>query len=164
MELRISKYDPSFRSFDGSYQRDEWTSFSDIGRKFTDGILTFDLYRNVEDLYAKTILDFFRLSDILILEVVEIEIFVTSDSGRLGETNAADLSVGSRITLENLEEVVRLCLRETMWCKLRGANHSYLHFGYDYYVYVGATNNGLASWQPPIGIFAEPFLSPYANE
>ena len=35
-EYRISKYDPQFR-VNGAYQKNEWTSISDIGKVFDDG-------------------------------------------------------------------------------------------------------------------------------
>jgi len=161
MELRISKYDPRFRRDDGTYNRDEWTSFSDIGKQFADGILTFVAYRHVEDLYANAIVDFFKLSSVSNLEVEACEFCWDKAEESDLETSAIDLSVGRQISLSKLDLVIRLCLREIAWCKLRGTNHSYLHFGYDYYAYLGATHDEVKFWHPPAGIFAEPFLSPY---
>jgi hypothetical protein len=43
-EYRICKYNPRFR-VNGVYIKDEWTSVSDIGKTFEDGVLT---EKNVE--------------------------------------------------------------------------------------------------------------------
>jgi hypothetical protein len=61
-----------------------------------------------------------------------------------------------------LENVIRACLREYMWCRLVGPDDSYLHFGYDYYMYVGLpkTADGLTL---PRGMFLEEFESPYTS-
>lgn len=51
-EYRISKYDPQFR-VNGSYQKNEWTSISDIGKVFDDGVLTLAEYLRVENEYIQ---------------------------------------------------------------------------------------------------------------
>jgi hypothetical protein len=47
-EYRVTKYDPAHRAASGAY-RDEWTSFSDIGRSFGGVILTVEQYQRIED-------------------------------------------------------------------------------------------------------------------
>ncbi len=38
---RVTKYNPTFRDENGTYIKDEWTSFSDIGKKVSrKGIYT----------------------------------------------------------------------------------------------------------------------------
>lgn len=46
---RISKYDPQYR-IDGIYQKDEWTSMSDIGNIYGGKVFTEDEYYKVEPL------------------------------------------------------------------------------------------------------------------
>jgi hypothetical protein len=58
---------------------------------------------------------------------------------------------------------LRLALREELWCQLRSPRRAYLHFGYDYYVYLAVPNHcpqAIASAHNN-GLFVEPFTSPY---
>jgi hypothetical protein len=69
------------------------------------------------------------------------------------------LGLGSQLTIEQLEWIIRSSLRESVWCKLSGPNGSYIHFSYDYYLYIGSASNSVDKWSPPNGIYAEPFQS-----
>jgi hypothetical protein len=61
--------------------------------------------------------------------------------------------------------IVRLVLRELIWCKLEANAGLYFHFGWDYYMYcVGVeltTENCNAI--TAIGLFVEEFPSPYLD-
>lgn len=70
------------------------------------------------------------------------------------------------LTKAQIERVIRLNLRETLWCKLEDAAGRFLHFGWDYYTYVGVPTPcpkacALASRR---GLFVEPFKSPYRGD
>ena len=67
---------------------------------------------------------------------------------------------------EEISEYVRLILRNIIWCKLKALPKMELHFGHDYYMYIGSSkpcensrfmieNNGL---------FIESFKSPYITK
>ena len=61
-------------------------------------------------------------------------------------------------------EVVRRLLRAEFWCRLEGTE-SFVHVGYDYYMYVGvpaACPSAEASARQ-FGLFVEPFRSPYSE-
>ena len=62
-----------------------------------------------------------------------------------------------------IDDLIRSILREATWCKLVGADGTYLHFGYDYYLYFGTNRQGIAVPPPPPGIYYEDFISPYAS-
>ena len=73
------------------------------------------------------------------------------------------LADGVWVKAERLGLIVRANLRELVWCKLEGPNGFYLHFGYDYYMYVGG--EGVTRQTAcPEGIFLEEFESPYQDE
>jgi hypothetical protein len=74
-----------------------------------------------------------------------------------------ELAVGVNVSMQRLPTVIRLALRDVLWCKLTGESASYLHFGYDFYIYVGSSLPGSWRWDFPPGIYAEPFRSPYLN-
>lgn len=79
---------------------------------------------------------------------------------RSGWRRPQSLSEGAILRLPDLEYVVRLALREVIWCRLLGANGFYVHFGYDYYVYLGSGRALLRPVVVPSRLFLEDFDSP----
>ena len=69
------------------------------------------------------------------------------------------------IKKEVISQVARLALRENIWAKLESKD-MYIHFGYDYYMYIGSTKhcNNMISKIEESGLFVEPFVSPYSDE
>lgn len=67
-EYRISKYDPQFR-VNGAYQKNEWTSVSDIGKVFDDGVLTLAEYLRVENEYIQFCLNAMKAAGVTGLSV-----------------------------------------------------------------------------------------------
>ena len=123
-EYRITKYNPLFRNKDGAYTAEDWTSVSDIGRSFNGVMLTEDAYLEVERNYIRCFVDLMNLANVssLTLEGLEGDTKLWHD----GDVFSAD-------------EVVLFstrCLRELLWGRLESKNF-YIHFGYDYYSYVG---------------------------
>jgi len=64
---------------------------------------------------------------------------------------------------DTLARVVRLILRELIWCKLRAREGFYIHFGWDYYMYSGGVelDTETRSAITDSGLFVERFKSPY---
>lgn len=123
-EYRISKYDPQFR-VNGAYQKNEWTSVSDIGKVFDDGVLTFAEYLRVENEYIQFCLNAMKAAGVTGLSVCAPEIYCEG------------LRLPKRVCdTDSICEIIRWCLREKCWAKLEGTRF-FLHFGYDYYLYIG---------------------------
>jgi hypothetical protein len=155
-EYRITKYNPVFRDSSGAYTRNEWTSVSDIGRAFDGVVLTAEEYSRVENAYVTVALSFLRESGQPSLTVTGLE---------NNRRHPFEFSEGSTIGVEKLGNVIRLILREMLWCQLE-AVESFLHFGWDYYMYVGISRlcpetEVLAQ---RLGIFVEEFISPCKRE
>jgi hypothetical protein len=152
-EYRVTKYDPAFRDASGAYIRDEWTSVSDIGRSFGAAVLTCDAYQRVEDAYVAVALAFLREAGVSGLTIAGLE-------------NHSELPLsfgeGSLLLPEQTGEVIRQVLREKFWCRLDGRG-AFIHLGYDYYMYVGVRRACPEAEQlaKELGLFAEPFPSPY---
>src|SRR5205823_13394108 len=72
---------------------------------------------------------------------------------------------GSLLHLAEVGEVVRRMLREEFWCRLEGAE-AFVHIGYDYSMYVGAFRPcpAAAALSRQLGLFVEPFRSPYHEQ
>jgi hypothetical protein len=69
---------------------------------------------------------------------------------------------GQIVLLSELPQMMSRLLREEFWCRLEGPE-AFLHFGWDYYLYVG-----VATFCPTaillthqLGLFVEAFTSPY---
>lgn len=161
--FRLSKYDPKLRTPDGRYGRNEWTSFCDIGREFYDGVLTLSKYQETEDLYVAAIRSFLQTAGIsgMVIDAFES---TSEDKRDISQyLTPAESKNDCEVSIDVIDQIVRLCLREIVWVRLSGPNDTYLHFGYDFYAYVGARNVGPRAWHPPNGLFAEQSVSPYAT-
>ena len=149
---RISKYDPIYRSKEGIYQRDEWTSFCDIGRSFSGVRLTREEYKRVEDEYLSIALQVLSLYDISQLDIRMKEIyhspeeirayledkgFIPDDREEYILNNLADIS---KIRVDNFPELLRLMLRECFWCVAEARRKIIIECGYDFYMYIYCDN------------------------
>jgi hypothetical protein len=67
--------------------------------------------------------------------------------------------------VEQLAPLIRAVLRSEWWCQFE-APGAFLHFGYDYYMYVGVPVPCPQSIALSCdrGLFVEPFVSPYHRE
>lgn len=74
-----------------------------------------------------------------------------------------ELREGAVIPRDSLYEVLKGLLREEFWCRLEDEHGSYIHVGWDYYMYVGVPREPSTSIEtaPANGLFVEPFESPY---
>lgn len=164
---RITKYSPALRDERGAYQKDEWTSISDIGRVYEGEEFTYETYRKVEDAYVSTALSFVSEAG---LDSLTITYFEAAHS--LGERvarlrgiafDAKRARKGMAVSGEALDNVCRLVLREILWCKLEADNGFYIHFGYDYYMYIGSPVPPEKSipYGRRQGLFIEEMESPY---
>jgi hypothetical protein len=155
-EFRVTKFDPAHRDRCGAYTRDEWTSVSDIGRVFAGVVLTEAEYWRVEDAYATAAVTFLREAGVPSLAVAGLE------------NHAAvplPFAEGSPLGLGEVDDVVRRVLREEFWCRLEGAE-AFVHLGYDYNMYVGVPRRcpGAEALVLQLGLFVEPFRSPYNEQ
>jgi len=153
-QYRVTKYDPKLRSATGAYLADDWTSCFDIGKSFGGTLLTEKRYLGVEQAYLQAAVAFLAEANIVKLKVVGLE------------NHQQILSAppeGSTIQSSEASQVLRSLLREEYWCKLENPK-SFIHVGYDYYMYIGLPTkcpNAIAVANS-IGLFVEEFPSPYA--
>lgn len=152
-EHRVTKYDPSFRDARGAYTRDEWTSIADIGQRFGGTVLTREEYQRIEDAYVAVALGFMRESGQSELVAVGLENHAC---------HPLDFEDGDVLRVEHLGDVIRRVLREEFWCRLEAPN-AFVHFGYDYYMYVGVPDPcpEAARLAHELGLFVEDCHSPY---
>lgn len=150
-EYQISKYNPQYR-VDGVYVQNEWTSESDIGKVFTDGILTRQKYDAALDRYVACAMDILRnaRSDQMIISDIEIY----KDDVLWNEN---EIVKEYRLAL-----VIYDCMHEKCWCRLSNGE-IFLHFGYELYMYIGCDieYDKLSSICAQYNLFAIERQSPY---
>jgi hypothetical protein len=170
---RVTKYNPVFRNEKGTYQREEWTSFSDIGSVFGAVKLTPSEYSRVESLYISAIGSFMSLADIDSLKISGLEkksYSLTENDQRYIElypdrmTNLAEsIQNNDSLSDDKLNDFCKLCLRNQLWARLENESKMFVHFGNDYYMYVGISNTSKMVIEQirSTGLFVETFESPY---
>lgn len=153
-QYRITKYDPQSR-INGAYERVEWTSVSDVGSVFEDGVLTREECEQTIRHYADCALELLKAAGIQALTILELEDFHLQSPWHSGQ----------KISLSMAGEVVQACLEEKCWCML-AADQAFIHFGYDLYMYVGVDLpfGAVRDVCTRCGLFAEVFPSPYCEE
>ena len=166
---RITKYNPAFRDERGAYLKDEWTSVSDVGKSFDGEVFTFEEYRKVEDAYVSTALNFVSEAGLDVLTISYLE------THQVSEAKAEDLRditfdpklarKGMVLSRKAMADVCRLVLREIFWCKIESENGFYIHFGYDYYMYVGSPvfSEKSIAYGRQHGLFVEETEPPYLS-
>lgn len=149
--------------------KDEWTAISDIGKP-QYGFLTANNYLRVEDNYWATISYLLKLCHINSLRMKEIEkhhelhVFFTQNKFFNPTNIEKAIQNNTQIGIDEIEIVLRLCLREEMWCKLEGKNNTFIHFGYDYYMFFCTEiEHKIDANFIPEGVYIENFQSPYVR-
>jgi hypothetical protein len=166
-QWRVTKYDPSRRDATGAYDGDDWTSAEDIGTTFSARRLTVEEYLETESRYVAAALAFAEESSVSSLVVSELErgtekrqlsaeLMTMRDEG-------PELREGQRIEGRDLERAIRLNLRSELWCKLEDPGRFFLHFGWDFYMYVGSWFDCVRAvrFSEQQRLFVEPMESPY---
>jgi hypothetical protein len=156
-QYRVTKYDPSLREATGAYTGCDWTSRSDIGRVFDCGMLSEEMYLKVENSYLSALKSFLDEAGIESLELKGLERRDTLADDSLQEGN---------LTITQSLDFARLALREEAWGKLVVPGKAYVHFGSDYYMYIGVPSKCERSIAIACdkGLFVERVRSPYLRQ
>lgn len=158
-QYRVTKYDPSFRDANGAFLKEDWTSYSDIGRIFSGTPLSESEYLAVENAYLLSVEDFLREAGVEMLQLRGLE----------NNARHALLQFIQPLALLSVPQCVdfsRIALREISWGKLVAPGRAYVHFGYDYHMYLGLPKmcpKAIAAAHTR-GLFVEQFRSPYLRE
>jgi hypothetical protein len=156
---RITKYNPALRDANGVFKGDDWTACSDVGRAFGGVVLTQAEYQRIEDAYAFAVDSLLRAAKVDSLQLRGLE-----NRGNSQLPNFVKLEADLDVT--QCAEFARIALREQAWGKLVAPGRAYVHFGYDYYMYVGLPVlcvQAVAAVRQR-GLFVEPFRSPYLRQ
>jgi len=139
-------------------------SYSDVGKSFKNGTLTFKEYSEIENKYIQAVNLFLKRSgcDGIITKSVEkhslIKDFVDRDRELFKKYE--EVAEGKVFKVKSFTPIVQLILRDYLWCELHcTASNNVIRFGYDYYMYFsgdsGFKNPGFLKEIDEIGLFAE---------
>lgn len=159
-QYRITKYNPIYRNEKGFYLRDEWTDYSDIGKLFDGKALDKTEYFKVENSYINVIKILMNLCNVKVLKIKNLEI--------------KDYNINKEIKIKNnikllanqIQKFAQYCLRNRIWCKFELKGSMYVHFGYDYYMFIGCniSYDKVSEICRQNDLFCENFVSPYSHK
>lgn len=169
---RITKYNPKNRNDSGWYTINEWTAISDIGHIYNGVKFSKKPYFEIENSYIASIRIVMEFLHLKILSVSNLE--KRSTRPRFKRYSSKSMQELYKSVTENMElhkeqisDMARLVLRELIWCQLNNSNNMFVHFGYDYYMYIGSSKklpDNLKNKIEKMGLFVEDFDSPYLPE
>jgi len=170
MIYRITKFDPKKRNEEGHFlDNSEWTAISDIGKSEYRNV-DYEEYEQTERAYAESIKLILDEKNISSLKIDSLELHHSFDDfenykkdGRLKNidvdfNNEIDiLENGTILNLTQIQKMIRLILRETIWMNLLESEFK-ITFGYDYYMYVECSKlkNSTINRIETMGLFVEP--------
>jgi hypothetical protein len=171
-QYRITKYDKSKRDENGYYiGEDQWTECSDIGRIINGKEVLLGDYLDTETKYIDAALNLFDASDLPHLRLTSIG---TTDhfSGvplphnkNLKEPEFDNIAfMEDHIVQPNeIPTVIKMILRDFGWAKLEFKDAFFIHFGCDFYMYIGTvkTPKSILEEIEKNGLFVEERPSPF---
>lgn len=171
---RVTKYNPSKREENGIYSNDEWTSISDIGQSFGGVVLKLEEYLQVEEKYVSAVIKMMNCLGINSLMVRDLIKYrktprITSHQKIYTEQMVQlyqNITENQFVSDQTLKDLCKLRLRELIGFRLVFEDKMFVHFGYDYYMYIGVKSvceNAIDSIQAS-GLFVEEFESPYYQD
>ncbi|MBP3800959.1 MAG: hypothetical protein J6I85_02855 [Clostridia bacterium] len=121
----------------------EWTSISDIGKEYNGKEFKYEDYIKTENAYIEIIFMFIKLNNIKKITIDELEKY--NDDKLIYDEYDFQIQklirkLKNKMELEicDIELYIRAILREQIWAKLYSSDELYIHFGYDYYMYIGS--------------------------
>jgi hypothetical protein len=167
-QWRVTKYNPDNRDEHGHYTLvEDWTSPYEIGKIFDGNELTLDDYLRVETSYLDAAMAFMEESGIHSVRILGLEEHITEEdrASVLYENDFERfvLKGDSLIGLDDVRLVMKMVLRDFIWCQLYSDDRLFIHFGTDYYMYIGSHVDcpSAIEWAATHGLFVENKPSPY---
>jgi len=159
-EYRVMKYDPKLRDSSDSYIGEDWTSISQLGQSFAGRKLTMRDYLRAEKNFLAVMSAMLEEAKVTQFRLLGLE---KAKVGR--QANRNRWREGAVLSLRQATDFARLALREELWGMLIAPRRAFVHFGYDYYMYVGLSRltPSALDLAARVGIFVEPFRSPYSE-
>lgn len=111
---RVTKYNPQKRDEnDNCLDYEEWTSFSDIGNALSE-----EDYMRTESNYVNAISTFLDEMGLKKLYITNLELWSDGVASQNASSFLSKMWVGKGVTTKEIRELVKLTLRDVIWCKL----------------------------------------------
>jgi len=170
-KYRVTKYDPKNRNKEGHYMYDHWTELGDVGKTLEGELVTPDAYLKVEEDYVKAVIDILNVSNQTHLRLIGFDEklfkgFLKENKKEWFHDASFEnivLSEDLKIGINDIPTIIRLNLRNYLHATLEIKDRYYVHFGYDFYMYVGAPKLSQKTIDKinESNVFIEEFWSPY---
>lgn len=167
-QWRVTKYNPDFRDENGYYTLiEEWTCPSDIGKVFNEHEFTMLEYLQAETAYIDSVIKFIEESGIDSLRVIQLQYTISEEDKTSPlyekEFETMVLKEDALVNKNDIRLICKMVLRNFIWCQLYSKNNFFVHFGWDYYMYIGSNVNCLSviEFASNNGLFVEQCVSPY---
>lgn len=168
-QWRVTKYNPDFRDENGYYTlTEEWTCPSEIGGIFNGKKFTLDEYLQVEAAYVNAVIKFIEECGINSLRILKLSQWNISEEDKTSNLYEAEFEqlVLQEDLMVNKNEIRLICkmvLRNFLDCQLYLKDKFFVHFGWDYYMYIGSYVNcsSAIEFTTNNGLFVEQIQSPY---
>lgn len=168
-QWRITKYNPDFRDEDGTYTLEkEWTCPSEIGKTIYGKEFTLGEYLRVEAAYVNTVMTILSECELNTLRVLQLTEIYVSPEDRTSvlyerEFDELDLQEDKIVNTNEIRTICTMVLRNFLSCQLYSKDKLFVHFGWDYYMYIGSSVNCPSSikFAKDNGLFVEETMSPY---
>jgi hypothetical protein len=143
----VTKYNPIYRDENGHFKKDEWLGFFQVGKIINGQLFSLESYLDVESKYIAAARIFFSFHNCASVLLKNVEKYGTLDY------NLADrremmmvydkIEDGFVVSLDNLDAVIKLVLRELVWAELfcDFDQSVVVRFGYDFYMYFNSDEN-----------------------
>ncbi|MBR9917492.1 hypothetical protein GYB29_07390 [bacterium] len=147
----------------------EWTAISDIGKPEYKNV-SYEEYETTENAYTESVRLILDEKNIQSLKIDSLELYNSYEDfenwekdGRLQNieidfnNEIANLKDGTILNSTEVQKMIRLILRETIWMKLISSDLK-ITFGYDYYMYVECSelSKTIVDKIEKMGLFVEP--------
>ncbi|MBY0090319.1 hypothetical protein H7S74_28905 [Priestia aryabhattai] len=122
-----------------------------------------DEYLKVEKKYINAVVTFMNEMNINKLYIKGLEQWSEDIEAQNATEFISKLWIGQWISIQEVKELVKLTLRNAVWCKLELKNQFFVHFGYDYYMYIGTSHECSNAFKKVAltGLHVEMVDSPY---
>ncbi|MBQ4521452.1 MAG: hypothetical protein IJA10_00660 [Lachnospiraceae bacterium] len=169
-KYRITKYNPQYRDDKDIFMKNEWTSYTDIGKIYNEHIFLKEEYLSIEEKYCAVYLDILKSNGVSEVAIKDLECYFSiSEINQLFKQRGLELSMedekimcslanDKKIKVNDLQEYIKLILRECFWCRFEDEVSSIqIEFGYDYYSYIfcNCINESLINKYKKMEIFIE---------
>jgi hypothetical protein len=168
LQWRVTKYNPDFRDENGYYTlNEEWTCPSEIGKIINGNEFTLDEYLLVEASYINSVIKFIEESNIDSLRILQLDSYISEEdkTSPLFEKEFEHLVLkeDSVVNINEVRLICKLVLRNFLGCQLYRKDHFFVHFSWDYYMFIGSNMNcpSAIEFAKNNGLFAEQCTSPY---